>query len=178
MGSFNMDAPTEEREHFGAFPRKPCRTCTDFKTWMKMSGPKQPGKEDKKPSQSASVSKAEHTAEVLSGCPLDKNELGRNSWSLLHTTAAVYPDKPNQGQQEDMKQFISLFSRLYPCTYCAEDFQKDIAEHPPKVETRSALSRWFCDRHNTVNRKLGKPEFDCDLVDERWRDGWKDGSCG
>lgn len=28
-----------------------------------------------------------------------------------------------------------------------------------------------------VNRKLGKPDFDCSLVDERWRDGWKDGSC-
>ena len=31
--------------------------------------------------------------------------------------------------------------------------------------------------HNEVNRRIGKKEFDCSKVDERWRDGWKDGSC-
>jgi len=31
--------------------------------------------------------------------------------------------------------------------------------------------------HNIVNMKIGKPKFDCSLVNERWRDGWKDGSC-
>ena len=24
---------------------------------------------------------------------------------------------------------------------------------------------------------LGKPEFDCSKVFQRWRDGWADGSC-
>ena len=31
--------------------------------------------------------------------------------------------------------------------------------------------------HNDVNRRIGKEEFDCSKVDERWLDGWKDGSC-
>ena len=31
--------------------------------------------------------------------------------------------------------------------------------------------------HNEVNRRIGKKEFDCSKVDERWCDGWKDGSC-
>jgi FAD-linked sulfhydryl oxidase len=31
--------------------------------------------------------------------------------------------------------------------------------------------------HNEVSRKIGKAEFDCSKVDERWKDGWKDGSC-
>ena len=31
--------------------------------------------------------------------------------------------------------------------------------------------------HNEVNRRIEKEEFDCSKVDERWRYGWKDGSC-
>lgn len=48
----------------------------------------------------------------------------------------------------------------------------------PQTSSREELSQWMCRLHNQVNRKTGKPEFDCSLVDERWRDGWKDGSCG
>ena len=48
----------------------------------------------------------------------------------------------------------------------------------PQTTSRDELSQWMCRLHNQVNRKTGKPEFDCRLVDERWRDGWKDGSCG
>jgi len=35
----------------------------------------------------------------------------------------------------------------------------------------------MCQQHNVVNRKLGKPEFDCRKVLERWKDGPKDGRC-
>lgn len=47
----------------------------------------------------------------------------------------------------------------------------------PDTRTRVSFTQWLCRLHNEVNRKLGKPDFDCSLVDERWRDGWKDGSC-
>lgn len=47
----------------------------------------------------------------------------------------------------------------------------------PDTKSRHALSQWLCGIHNDINVRLGKPEFDCSRVDERWRDGWKDGSC-
>ena len=47
----------------------------------------------------------------------------------------------------------------------------------PAVNSREALSLWMCNVHNEVNRRLGKTEFDCAQVDERWKDGWKDGFC-
>ena len=48
---------------------------------------------------------------------------------------------------------------------------------PPATENRVQFSRWMCGLHNEVNERLGKPVFDCSKVDERWLDGWKDGSC-
>ena len=29
--------------------------------------------------------------------------------------------------------------------------------------------QWICEIHNAVNENLGKPQFDCDLCDLRWR---------
>lgn len=52
-----------------------------------------------------------------------------------------------------------------------------ICRNQPDTRTRAHFTQWLCRLHNEVNRKLGKPEFDCSQVDERWRDGWKDGSC-
>jgi len=49
--------------------------------------------------------------------------------------------------------------------------------HPPDTSSRHNFSQWMCHTHNDVNRRLGKEEFDCSRVDERWLDGWKDGSC-
>ena len=50
-------------------------------------------------------------------------------------------------------------------------------ESPVKVANQKELSQWMCDIHNDINKLLGKKLFDCSHVDERWRDGWKDGSC-
>ena len=49
--------------------------------------------------------------------------------------------------------------------------------NPPKTENRVLFSNWMCDMHNDVNKRIGKKLFDCSKVDERWLDGWKDGSC-
>lgn len=67
-----------------------------------------------------------------------------------------------------MNNFINLFSKLYPCKYCAKDFQEEIKKDPPKVESRENLSIWMCEMHNNVNKKLNKKTIDCkiDLLDE------------
>lgn len=66
---------------------------------------------------------------------------------------------------------------LYPCSHCAADLGEQMHAHPPDVSGRGALGAWLCQRHNEVNHKMGKEEFDCAKVDERWKDGPEDGSC-
>ena len=45
------------------------------------------------------------------------------------------------------------------------------------MQNQTDLAKWMCETHNEVNERLGKPAFDCFKVNERWLDGWKDGSC-
>ncbi|KAL6060914.1 Flavin-linked sulfhydryl oxidase of the mitochondrial IMS [Balamuthia mandrillaris] len=101
--------------------------------------------------------------------PPDVVDLGRAGWTLLHTTAAYYPDRPTPEQQAAVGELLRSLSKLYPCRICAEDLQRIMQKMPPQVESRQALSQWMCRAHNDVNRQLGKPLFPCERVDERWR---------
>lgn len=100
--------------------------------------------------------------------PPDSVELGRNSWSLLHSIAAAYPERPSSDQQFEMRSFLNAFSKFYPCEVCADDFQDVIRVIPPRVNSRLSLSMWMCDAHNEVNRRLGKPTMNCPLFVKNW----------
>lgn len=104
--------------------------------------------------------------------PPDVEQLGRSSWTLLHSIAATYPDNPDDSTQKDMKQFVRLFGKFYPCWFCAEDFNKYVEKNQPQVTDLDSFGKWVCHAHNDVNKKLGKPEFDCNLWKQRWKDGW------
>lgn len=116
-------------------------------------------------------------AYMHSGCPVTRRELGRSSWAYLHSTAAYYPDHPSPQAKQEMKQFLQLYIKLYPCGYCADRSMEELQRNPPKVENRLALSQWMCELHNEVNDRMNKPIFDCRRVEERWKVGAADGSC-
>ncbi|KAI9589497.1 FAD-linked sulfhydryl oxidase ALR [Glossina fuscipes] len=163
-------------------PNNNCRTCTDFKFWSKQQrqifhkadDAKDPAKVN---DTSGGGNRNDTNDYEREDCPLDKNKLGRFTWGLLHTMAAFYTDNPTDSEKKDMKSFFDVFARVYPCEYCARDFQKDLRDNPVKVNSQKEFSIWLCNFHNRVNKKLGKPLFDCGKINERWRDGWLDGSC-
>lgn len=120
--------------------------------------------------------KAKQDAARATPCPPDREELGRHSWTLMHTIAAYFPVQPTDEQSQAAVSFIRAVGLLYPCRHCAEDFQKGLEQHPPQAGSREALSLWVCEAHNRVNSLLGKPLFPCVLskLDERWRSGSAD----
>ncbi|KAJ5153106.1 Mitochondrial FAD-linked sulfhydryl oxidase ERV1 [Penicillium canariense] len=169
---------------------KPCRTCTSIASWRaltKLQSQTSPSSSSSNTSPATKSTPATASPattplnETPSDCPPDVEQLGRSTWTLLHSMAATYPEKADTQQQQDMQGFLKFFSKLYPCWVCADDF-RDWMAHPsgrnqPKLGGRKEFGWWMCEAHNEVNRKLGKKEFDCRFWEERWRTGWKDGRC-
>lgn len=110
---------------------KPCRVCTDFKTWSRLE--KQKAKQEERHAKQQEQTKAEEkhaddsaklAQEIIDeewrrkNCPADVETLGNATWTLLHTMAAYYPDRPAPSQMESMRAFIHSFAEHYPCWYC------------------------------------------------------------
>ncbi|KAG1765767.1 ERV/ALR sulfhydryl oxidase domain-containing protein [Suillus occidentalis] len=153
---------------------KPCKICTAFRNWRPTTHKKSTSE---MMAALASGTGFRSPATLPAHCPPDVEALGRATWTFLHATAAYYPTRPTTHQRANMLNLIHALPVLYPCTHCAKDFGDRMKECPPDVSSRERLSRWFCERHNEVNEKLGKELFDCAKVDERWKDGPLDGSC-
>jgi FAD-linked sulfhydryl oxidase len=172
-----------------------CRTCTSVASWRALtkqadlksansnstSTPTSSTSKMTTPTAGLAAAATPSPSETPSDCPPDVEELGRSTWTLLHSMAATYPEKADAEHQANMSGFLKFFSKLYPCWVCADDFRAWMV-HPsgrnqPKLGSRKEFGWWMCEAHNEVNRKLGKKEFDCRLWEERWRTGWKDGRC-
>ncbi|KAI9216827.1 FAD dependent sulfhydryl oxidase [Blastocladiella britannica] len=166
---------------------KPCGVCDEFKTWTHKTKPK--SKNDDASSQSTPPPAATATSadakpaiwgeyEPVTPCPPDSIELGNHTWTFLHTTAAHYPTQPTAAQQSAMSGLVSSVAALYPCGWCATHLTDYLVKRPPATESRDAISQWMCVMHNDVNRRLGKPEFDCSRVLERWKESMDRARCG
>ena len=103
--------------------------------------------------------------------PPDREELGWATWTLLHTMAAYYPDRPTDAQARSADSCVRGLADLYPCADCAEGFREFVRSHPPRVSTRRDFVVWVCELHNDVNEKLGKDAVPCDVdkLDRAWR---------
>lgn len=97
-----------------------CRTCVDFKSWTKQQR-KNTKQGTKTIEEKTTIIEQIEVDRSRLNCPLDKDELGRSTWNLLHTMAATYPEKPSIQQTENVKSFFNVLSQVYPCEPCAKD---------------------------------------------------------
>eukprot|EP00301_Raphidiophrys_heterophryoidea_P016167 c2565_g1_i1.p1 GENE.c2565_g1_i1~~c2565_g1_i1.p1 ORF type:complete len:188 (-),score=25.77 c2565_g1_i1:369-932(-) len=106
--------------------------------------------------------------------PPTRKQLGNSAWTLLHTVAATTPLEPDADHQEYLINFVYSFINLFPCEQCRAHAQVNLANFPPDqhVTDRDSFVQWACRFHNVVNEQLGKAQFDCARVDDRW------GGCG
>ncbi|DBA65843.1 TPA: hypothetical protein ACH3X2_002874 [Trebouxia sp. C0005] len=105
---------------------------------------------------------------VSAAATISKEELGRATWTMLHTLAVQYPQMPTKQQQKDVKTLVDVLTRIYPCTECAQHFGEVVKSDPPNVSSGHELQQWMCRVHNNVNKSIGKRTFNCKFVEARW----------
>ena len=101
--------------------------------------------------------------------PPGRASIGRATWTMLHSISVHYPENPSEEQKAEMEAFLKSMSKVYPCKVCRDDLSEQLVLFPPQLDSRKEYATWMCDLHNRVNLMLGKPEFDCSLVFDRWR---------
>lgn len=57
---------------------------------------------------------------------------------------------------------------MLPCKLCKDHFKEMIKKYTIRNNNRKELVWYFCFLHNNVNRRLGKPIFDCRFAEIYW----------
>lgn len=82
-------------------------------------------------------------------CPPDKLEIGRATWTYLHSMAAYFPEKPSAEQRQAAVTTLQSMSLLYPCGYCASHLRDYLHSNPVNANTRNDLAQWLCNMVRT-----------------------------
>lgn len=100
--------------------------------------------------------------------PPHANEIGRCSWTLLHTIAASYT--ASKTNSDHFRALMRSLSHLYPCSTCRVHMTTYMNRHPlPNgVLTQEQVVNYLVDLHNDVNVRTGKPLFPREYVSMRW----------
>lgn len=135
---------------------KPCKVCNSFKSWSKQqrkggSGSSGSGSNTNNTNNTTSNTQTQSNIQKLAqptladkfGCPVDADQLGRQTWTFLHTAASYYPHTASISEQTQMKNLISSVGSFYPCGDCASHLRSYVKQQPPQVHTRSALELWM-----------------------------------
>lgn len=120
-------------------------------------------------------------------CPPDVEELGRSTWTFLHSAAAYYPDTPSDEQRRAMQAVLDALPSVYPCSACASELRVAYEQPESNAEARAravtsgpALRQWLCELHNGVNVRLEKPLWNCEdatRLRHRWYEPPEDKAC-
>jgi hypothetical protein len=76
-------------------------------------------------------------------------------WAELHAWAQGYA-----GDRAAAAAWLAAFAGRIGCTECAQHWQELVAAFPPDYTSEDALYLWTVARHNDVNRRLGKVEWE------------------
>lgn len=93
---------------------------------------------------------------------LGREEMGRAWWTALHAMARALVDDPATGElapraREAATAIVDALTVVYPCEMCRKHYAAMHRAHPPRFRRAADVVCWLCERHNSVNARLGKP---------------------
>ena len=78
---------------------------------------------------------------------LTKQEIGRNTWALLHSMAASYPNEPTDEDKKQITNFMYGLTNLFPCRIRGDHLLKMLKKEGVKVNSREELVNYICKIH-------------------------------
>jgi hypothetical protein len=84
---------------------------------------------------------------------------GPIKWAYLHNLALGYTSQPSEDDVILYNQHLELFIKGLKCAKCNKHALAYIEQNPYILTSREDFFRWTVDFHNTVNERLGKPQF-------------------
>lgn len=162
---------------------KPCRSCNTLLDFQFATG-KIDSKKTTLTKANPSISKNKTPGGLLFGLipgsrtyrkvpPPREEQIGHDSWTLLHSVVANYGSTPNDDQQKEMTRFLELFGKVYPVKEHGDSMVNYMKNNPINATNRNTLSQWLSGYHNNINKQLGKESFDFKFWEDRWVNGWE-----
>ena len=104
------------------------------------------------------------------GSAIDPKIWGPGLWEMLERYAFEYSPNPTAQEKEFAKQVYTQFVYHFMyCPECAHHWFAMMIRAPPDVTSADTLSRWLCDRHNEVSKRLGKATWPYERTLQRYR---------
>lgn len=87
---------------------------------------------------------------------------GPRAWREWHEAAIFYPARPAKADAEAMALRLGRMIAGLPCARCRRHAAEHVRADPPDLRSSLAFQAWVWRFHNSVNRRLGKPELPYD----------------
>lgn len=87
--------------------------------------------------------------------------IGRQTWTLLHSTADAFPIDPTAQETDRYRNFMFTVISTFPCRSCVSKALDYLTTNPLDFSSRSSLQTSLCNLHNYINETLGKPTHAC-----------------
>lgn len=98
----------------------------------------------------------------------EKHMWGEHLWSFIHTITIIDFEE-SKSHNERILACLRGVLTVIPCSICKIDYENEINKiNLNNLSEPMCLFRWSVDFHNTVNAKLGKPQFTYEQALEKW----------
>jgi hypothetical protein len=97
---------------------------------------------------------------------------GKYFWNTIHLAALGYPDNPTFEDKTAYKEFYASIGKVLPCVKCKANYARHFAElpiDPYLTGGKRKLFEWTVYFHNTVNKELGKPQWNVSFAWEHYK---------
>jgi hypothetical protein len=113
---------------------------------------------------------------------ISSREWGPAIWTAIHTVTFAYPEKPSEQHKQHAKNFLLSLTYLLPCEVCRKHFEdmlpsEDDSRWQAILASRTALSRFAYDLHDTVNKRIGKSTASFDDIVNKYCGTENTGDC-